>query len=472
MNNSTSSDRPPPNRKVQLAFGPAVLTLLFLTLLVVGAVCYRSIVVFQESDRWVRHRHEVLRNLQELFTEVRDMDSGYREFVATGDDRSLALLRDSILRSKNSEAVIRSLTADNPNQQRRIPALEGVISQKIQFAEAVIALRRIKGFAAAADSMRQGTGDRTMDEFQAALGTLSDEELRLLVVRNAAMQSRLAQSKTILIFGIALALLLTAAASASVQRDNSRRAVAEDALFLEKEQAQVTLNSIGDAVICTNLLGNITFLNRAAEKMTAWSRQEAEGRPVTQVFRIVDGTTREPAPDPMHMAVAQNTAVVLTANCVLLRRDESESPIEDSAAPIHDRAGRVTGAVIVFHDVSAARALSLQLEYSAQHDILTNLPNRVLLNDRISQSISLARRQDRAMAVLFLDLDNFKYINDSLGHAVGDQLLQVVANRLLASVRGSDTVGRQGGDEFVVLLSEVTHPEDAAISARKLRRSR
>jgi diguanylate cyclase (GGDEF)-like protein len=124
--------------------------------------------------------------------------------------------------------------------------------------------------------------------------------------------------------------------------------------------------------------------------------------------------------------------------------------------------------VIVFHDVSAARAMSAQMTHSAQHDVVTNLPNRLLLNDRITQAISLAHRQHRPIAVIFLDLDRFKYINDSLGHASGDKLLQSVSTRLLASVRASDTVSRQGGDEFVILLSEITHPEDAATSARKI----
>jgi len=160
--------------------------------------------------------------------------------------------------------------------------------------------------------------------------------------------------------------------------------------------------------------------------------------------------------------------VGLTVNCVLIRRDGSESAIEDSAAPIHDRAGRVIGAVIVFHDVGTARAMALQMTHSAQHDVLTNLPNRMLLNDRISQSIALARRYDRPIALIFLDLDHFKYINDSLGHDIGDSLLQCISKRLLASVRASDTVSRQGGDEFVILLSEITCPEHAATSANKI----
>jgi diguanylate cyclase (GGDEF)-like protein/PAS domain S-box-containing protein len=251
-------------------------------------------------------------------------------------------------------------------------------------------------------------------------------------------------------------------------RNAIERKAVEDALYVEKERAVVTLNSIGDAVLCTDISGNITYLNLVAEAMTGWQREEATGKPLAEVFRIIDGSTRKTARDPMEMAVEQNRTVGLTVNCVLIRRDGFESAIEDSAAPIHDRVGRVTGAVIVFHDVSAARAMSVQMTHSAQHDVVTNLPNRLLLSDRISQSISLARRQKKHLAIIFLDLDRFKYINDSLGHATGDKLLQFVSKRLLGGVRGSDTVSRQGGDEFVILLSEITSPKDAATSAKKI----
>ncbi len=245
----------------------------------------------------------------------------------------------------------------------------------------------------------------------------------------------------------------------------------EDALYVERERALVTLNSIGDAILCTDISGNVTYLNLVAETMTGWGREEATGRPLAEVFRIIDGTTREPAQDPMEMAVAQNRTVGLGVNCLLIRRDEFESAIEDSAAPIHDRDGRVIGAVIVFHDVSAAQAMTLQMVHAAQHDVVTNLPNRLLLNDRISQSISLARRQRKSVAVIFLDLDHFKYVNDSLGHAVGDQLLKSVSKRFVSSLRHSDTVSRQGGDEFIILLSEISHPADAATSAAKILQS-
>jgi diguanylate cyclase (GGDEF)-like protein len=170
----------------------------------------------------------------------------------------------------------------------------------------------------------------------------------------------------------------------------------------------------------------------------------------------------------MTRAIRTDRTAALTENCVLIRRDGVEAAIEDSAAPIHDRRGKVTGAVMVFHDVTAARALTHKLSYLSQHDSLTDLPNRMLLNDRVHEAIALSRRYGRKLALLFVDLDCFKHINDSLGHAVGDRLLQSVARRLVTCVRSSDTVARHGGDEFVVLLQEVIHAQNAAIAASRI----
>jgi diguanylate cyclase (GGDEF)-like protein/PAS domain S-box-containing protein len=246
------------------------------------------------------------------------------------------------------------------------------------------------------------------------------------------------------------------------------RKIMEEALLVEKERAQVTLDCIADGVICTNIWGNITFLNVAAARMTGWSCQDAETRPMADVYRMLDATSREPASITMGMRPGQNGSALLSSNGILIRPDGIETPIEDSVAAIHDRHGQSTGAVVVFRDVSVARTMSLQMAHSAEHDFLTGLPNRMLLSDRVSQSIVLARRHAKQLALLFLDLDGFKHINDSLGHPIGDKLLQSIAKRLITCVRASDTVSRQGGDEFVVLLSEMQHPEDAAIAARRM----
>jgi diguanylate cyclase (GGDEF)-like protein/PAS domain S-box-containing protein len=245
-------------------------------------------------------------------------------------------------------------------------------------------------------------------------------------------------------------------------------AVQADAMRLAAERAQATLDSIGDAVLSTDRAGNVTYLNPVAERMCGWSTPEACGKPLQEVMRIISADTREPVRDPLEMAMRQDAFVGLGANCLLIRRDGQELPIEDTAAPIHDRDGRVTGAVIIFRDVGQALALTLRMSHLAQHDALTGLPNRLLLNDRLDRAVAAARRHGKSLAVLFMDLDDFKGINDRLGHAAGDEVLQSVASRLVSSVRDSDTVSRQGGDEFVVLLAEVACVEDAAFHADKL----
>ncbi len=244
------------------------------------------------------------------------------------------------------------------------------------------------------------------------------------------------------------------------------RAESAEALYEEQERARVTLDSIGDAVISTDLWGRITYLNGVAEKMTGWTRHEAAGHPVEEVLRAVNGATGKDVRSAMELAIRENLTVGLKCDALPVAMGGESS--EDSAAPIHNRRGEVTGAVMVFRDMSTARALSHRMSYLAQHDSLTELPNRVLLNDRLGHAISLAQRRRRKMAVLFLDIDRFKHINDSLGHEMGDRLLQSVAQRLLGCVRRSDTVSRQGGDEFVILLSEVTQAQDAAVSAEKM----
>ena len=236
-------------------------------------------------------------------------------------------------------------------------------------------------------------------------------------------------------------------------------------------RAAATLDSIGDAVLSTDLDGRVTYLNRVAEAMTGWSRADAHGLPLGEVFRIVDRETRVAARDPMRLAIQLNKTVGLTPNCLLVRRDGHEAAIEDSAAPIQDQTGRVTGAVIVFRDVGAVLETSRQMAHLAQHDTLTGLPNRLLLDDRLTEAIALAARHHRPLGVLFVDVDGFKSINDDLGHAAGDQLLRTIGARLTGALRQSDTVSRYGGDEFVVVLSELERATDASIVAAKLLRA-
>jgi diguanylate cyclase (GGDEF)-like protein/PAS domain S-box-containing protein len=246
----------------------------------------------------------------------------------------------------------------------------------------------------------------------------------------------------------------------------------EEEINQEKIRAEIALNSINDAVICTDLSAHINYLNASAEKMTGWTREEAYGLHVNKVFNIVDGSTREPPlENPVDLVLEKNEAMGLNAGTLLIQRDGMALAIEDSVSPIRNHRGEMTGVVIVFHDVSAAHEMTKKMEHLAQHDFLTNLPNRLLLNDRIAHAITLAQRTNTQLAVLFLDLDNFKNINDSLGHETGDKLLQSVTERLCSCVRSSDTVSRQGGDEFVILLSSGEYGVDANLTANKILKS-
>jgi diguanylate cyclase (GGDEF)-like protein/PAS domain S-box-containing protein len=238
----------------------------------------------------------------------------------------------------------------------------------------------------------------------------------------------------------------------------------EETLFAEQERARIILDSVGDAVISVDISGNVVFLNPAAENLTGWSRQDATGKPLKEVFRI-DEVTGCPAA----IQRRQDSHVeARTANGILIDRNEFKTPIEYSAAPCRDRSARFVGVAIAFHDVSKARAMEQKLFHLAQHDSLTELPNRILLRDRLTQAIALATRRSNKLAVLFVDLDRFKHINDSLGHEIGDKLLQSIAKRLTDCVRSSDTVGRLGGDEFVVVLPEIADAGDAGLVSTKV----
>jgi len=233
-------------------------------------------------------------------------------------------------------------------------------------------------------------------------------------------------------------------------------------------RAQITLDSISDGVIGTDGAGKVEYINPAAEKLTGWSKELAKGKPVGDVMKVkLDGAFGD-IPHPVELALSKRAPTGLSAGAVLLRRNGGAIDIEDSTAPMIDEKGAVTGAVIVFHDVSMERAMKAKMTYLAEHDQLTHLPNRLLFRDRAAQSLRSGIRNRSSVAILFLDLDNFKGVNDAFGHSVGDKLLISVAARLSGCVREEDTVSRQGGDEFLVLLAGLKSREAAEKVAEKI----
>jgi diguanylate cyclase (GGDEF)-like protein/PAS domain S-box-containing protein len=686
-----------------------------LMLLVVGAISYRGMVVSSESDRWVGHSHQVLESIQDLVFAVESIESNSRGFALTGKESYLESYRAGLLKIAQDQASIRSLTLDNPEQQRQIPVLENLTAQKIQRAELIIRRRQSRGQQV--DTTRSGSGQGTMDEFLAVVGRVQGEELRLLVLRNADTKLRLRQTKVFLIFGMLLGLFIAGAAGWSAQRDNSARGRAEGALRDSEEKYRMLLDGVQDyaiflldpggrvvnwnagaerikgysadeiidhdfscffspedikrgrpaevlrlttanghheensmrmrkdgsqflasltltalrdadgslrgfseisrdlseskdsearyrglleaapdAMVVVNQDGEIVLLNVQAEKQFGYRRDELVGQKVKNIIPegfaerlIADGTRSaaealaqqigtgielngrrkdgsefpieimlsplesaegilvtaairdisvrksaeehlaqmegryrgllEAAPDAM-VVVNQDGEIVLlnvqaekqfgyrrdeligqkvkniipkgfaerliadalrSAEDALAqqigtgielngrRKDRSEFPIEIMLSPLEGAEGVLVTAAI--RNITTRKKAEALMIHSSEHDFLTGLPNRMLLSDRVNQAIRMAIRHKRKVAVLFLDLDGFKHINDSLGHPTGDKLLQSVGRRLVDCVRGSDTVSRQGGDEFVVLLSDEEDSEDASVTAKKMLRA-
>jgi diguanylate cyclase (GGDEF)-like protein/PAS domain S-box-containing protein len=253
-----------------------------------------------------------------------------------------------------------------------------------------------------------------------------------------------------------------------VELDITERKLYEDALFREKESAQITLQSIGDGVITTDANSVIDYINPVAEQLTGWRLEDSMGRPVDEIFRTFHEETCEPLENPLTQSVRRVRPIKSVRPMLLIRKDGNELYVESTAAPIRDGAGKVSGGVLVFHDVSESRELNRRLSYQSSHDLLTGLVNRREFESRLERALKSAKARESSYALCYLDLDQFKIINDSCGHSAGDALLGQVGALLKAKVRWRDTLSRLGGDEFGILL-EACALDDALRMAEALR---
>jgi diguanylate cyclase (GGDEF)-like protein/PAS domain S-box-containing protein len=234
--------------------------------------------------------------------------------------------------------------------------------------------------------------------------------------------------------------------------DITERKRAEQAIHAEKDRAHVTLQSIGDAVITTDANARIDYLNPVAERLTGWILHEARGRAIGEVLQLIDESTRKPVAYTLdRVLIAGETSVPSDRNVLVNRRGE-ELAIQETASPIRNREGAAIGAVIVFGDVTKERRLKRALSYQASHDALTGLINRREFDARLESAVSVAQRGEADYVLLYVDLDQFKVVNDTCGHSAGDRLLRDITSLLQTRVRASDTIARLGGDEFGLLL--------------------
>jgi diguanylate cyclase (GGDEF)-like protein/PAS domain S-box-containing protein len=238
---------------------------------------------------------------------------------------------------------------------------------------------------------------------------------------------------------------------------------------LEKTQwLNASLLSIADAVIITDSDGRVSFMNPVAESLCAWTLSEALDHPAGDVLRLFDADTRAPLADPISQCLSEQRIIKLTAPTLLVSRNGSELHVQDSVAPIRDPQGHMTGAVLVFSDVSQQHRLQQELVHQAAHDALTGLINRREFESRLQRVVISAQTDASAHTLVYMDLDQFKVVNDSCGHAAGDELLRQVTGLFLNHVRQRDTLARLGGDEFAVLMEHCTVTQAERI-ADKLR---
>jgi diguanylate cyclase (GGDEF)-like protein/PAS domain S-box-containing protein len=239
-------------------------------------------------------------------------------------------------------------------------------------------------------------------------------------------------------------------------------------IFEEEERTQVTLQAIGDGVITTNGQGQIEKMNPKAEILTGWSLKEAHGQSLDRVLRLIDEHNGITLKNPVNLCLERDNTVELEEKVLLVNALGQAATIRVSASPIRNRGGKIAGVVVAMTDLSETHRLSKQLSYQTNYDVLTELPNRHLLRNRLTQAIAYGHQNKQIFALLIVDLDRFKTVNDSLGLAVGDKLLKAVAERLKQDRREEDTVARLGSDEFALVLENLSEQAGAVSVTEKL----
>jgi diguanylate cyclase (GGDEF)-like protein/PAS domain S-box-containing protein len=414
----------------------------------------------------VNSTRQTLDKLHELYVELKEAEVRQQGYLITSRQEYLEPYYSGISEIQKDSEVLLKLLKDRPQSHEKFKRLESLIRSKLSELSATIQLSQSKGVAVALTAVQSSQGKDHTDRITTLIQELMDDvQQQLQQKETEALNGSYSVSSFLRMTGL-LAVIMTVFSLAAIRRDLAARdrieaslRDSEAALFQEKEWAQVTLHSIGDAVITTDAKGQVLYFNPVAEALTGWLHQEVYGLPLLKVFNILHETTREPAENPIEKALGEGQIVGLANYTVLISQDGREIPIEDSAAPIRDRAGNIIGGVMVFHDVTQTRNLTKQLSWQANHDPLTQLVNRREFEQCVEKALKSSKTQGHNHVLCYLDLDQFKIVNDTCGHKAGDELLCQITALLQTQVRKTDTLARLGGDEFGVLLHQCSIPQ-------------
>ncbi|MGC1913565.1 MAG: PAS domain S-box protein, partial [Candidatus Acidiferrales bacterium] len=446
-------------RKVQLAFGSAILILL-----VVGVISYRGIVVSSDSDRWVRHTDEVIECLHDSVSALQTIESAYRGFALTGSEEYSDAFRSGVLRLQQDQISLRNLTVDNPVQVRQFPALDRLAEQKIEFGESVIGLRRTNGLEAAAELMGSREGQRITEKYGEVIGHMLDEEQRLLVLRSADAKQRLAQSKTILILGIIVGLFFVAAAGWSVKRDSVQRGLAEEALEGSKEQYRMLLDGVQDyAIFLLDTEGKVVSWNAGAERISGYSADQIIGRNFSSFFSPEDIRRGKPA-EILRLAAESGR---YEEQGTRVRKDGSRFVESVTLAALRDHAGQLQGFSEISRDLSESKESGAKyrglLEAAPDAMVVVNQGGEiVLLNVRAEKQFGYRRDELVGQKVTNIIPDGFaeRLIADGTRSAA-DALAQQIGTGIELTAR------RKDGSEFPIeiMLSPLESPEGILVTA-------
>ena len=398
------------NRKVQIAFGSAIVILL-----VMGAFSYHSMVESSESNRWARHTDEVLASLQQLSFATTKVESSSRGFALSGQESYLETYRSSVLDAQQQERIARELTADNARQQDKLTVLEALIAQKLEYADFMIALRRTKGLGAVAEVAQSGRGNRIMGEIRAAVDTLQNEELHLLAQRAAAAKWRFRQAKIVLLFGTILGLLITAAAGWSVQRDGSKRGAAEEALRDSEEKYRTLVHAVQDyAIFMLDPLGRVVTWNAGAERINGYGAAEIIGSNYSSLFPPDDVKRGRPE-EVLRNAAASGRH---EEQALRVRKDGSKFLASVTVTALRDLSGKLRG----FSEIS--RDLSETKESEAKYrGLLEAAPDAMVVVNQEGEIVLLNLQAEK----------QFGYRRDELlGQKVKNIIPEGFAERLIA----------------------------------------
>jgi len=435
--------------------------------LVVGAISYRSMVASTESSQWVRHTHEVLEKLQNLLTAIRSIESSYRGFALTGEESYLESYRASILSAEQDEATVRTLTADNPKQVILVQTLERLAAQKIQFGEWVIGLRQTMGLAAAAaaaDTTRSGTDEKVIGEFQAVVRKMQDEELRLLVLRDADVKRRIGQTKTVLIFGIVLDLMIAAAVVWSAQRDKFRRGLVEEVFQDSEEKFRILLDGVQDhAIFLLDQQGRVASWNTGAEHMKGYKAHEIIGQNYSR-FYLQDEIDQGKPKSELQIAANSGRSEVERWR---VRKDGSRFWANVVLTAVRNSSGSLVGFSEISRDISERRETEAKyrglLEAAPDSMVVVNQDGEiVLLNLQAEKQFGYRRDELVGQKVKNIIPEGFaeRLIADGTRTAA-DALAQQIGTGIELAAR------RKDGSDFPIeiMLSPLESTEGVLVTA-------